>query len=263
MADPFADTDVGISGVAISLVLVALAVVLSHRQQLGFERTIIWSATRALVQLLAVGSALTLVLDDDAHWAFAELWVVGMVVVAAATVRHRAPGIPNVFTIAIAGLGVAAAVSQLVLFGLGVFPFKPVAIVPLAGMILGNAMAATVSAARRIVAELAEHRLEVEARLALGQPWPEAARPYARSAVRTALTSQIESTKTVGLIALPGTMTGLILAGVDPVDAVLVQVVIMNLILGATATTTAVVGLGVARQLFTPDHRLARFARET
>jgi putative ABC transport system permease protein len=57
-------------------------------------------------------------------------------------------------------------------------------------------------------------------------------------------------------------MTGLILAGVDPVDAVLVQIVVMYLILGAAATSTAVVGLGVSRRLFTPDHRLVRLARD-
>ena len=160
------------------------------------------------------------------------------------------------------GLTFAAALSQLVLFGLGIFPFEPVAIVPLAGMVIGNSLAATVSACRRMVAELSEHRTEVEARLALGQPWQDASRPYIRSALRTALTTQIESTKSVGLITLPGAMTGLILAGVDPVDAVLVQIVVMYLILGAVATTTAVVGVGVTRRLFTPDHRLVRLARE-
>jgi putative ABC transport system permease protein len=151
--------------------------------------------------------------------------------------------------------------SQLVLYGLQIFPFEPVTIVPLAGMVVGNSLAATVTASRRVVAELTGNRLEVEARLALGQPWKVAGRPYVRSAVRTALTSQIESTKTVGLIALPGAMTGLILAGVDPVDAVLVQVVVMYLILGAAATATALVGVGVSRRLFTSDHRLVRLAR--
>ena len=257
-----ADTDVGFVGVAASLVLIAIAVALSIRGRLGFERTILWAAARAFVQLLAVGSALTLVLDEDAPDLWAELWVAGMVVVAAVTVAQRAPGVPKAFRVALAGLVLAAIVSQLVLFGLRIFPFEPVAIVPLAGMVLGNSMAATVAAARRVVAELAEHRLEVEARLALGQAWPEASRPYVRTALRTALTAQIESTKTVGLIALPGTMTGLILAGVDPVDAVLVQVVVMYLILGAAATTTAVVGVGITRELFTPDHRLVRLARK-
>ena len=74
---------------------------------------------------------------------------------------------------------------------------------------------------------------------------------------------QIESTKAVGLVFLPGAMTGLILAGVDPLDAVLVQAAIMYLILGAVATTSLIVGLGSVRHLFTPDHRLTRLVRRT
>ena len=72
---------------------------------------------------------------------------------------------------------------------------------------------------------------------------------------------QVESTKAVGLVFLPGAMTGLILAGVDPIDAVKVQAAIMYLILGSVATTVAVVGLGLTRRLFTPDHRLVPLVR--
>lgn len=255
------DTDVGAGGVAASLVLVAVAVLLSIRQGLGVERTIVWAAARALVQLLIVGSALTLVLDEDAPVGWALLWVAAMVLVAAITIWRRAPEVPDLFPVGLVAVGAAALVSQLVLFGLRIFPFEPVTIVPLAGMVVGNSLAATVTASRRVVEELAGHRLEVEARLALGQPYRIAARPYVRTAIRTALTGQIESTKTVGLIALPGAMTGLILAGVDPVDAVLVQVVVMYLILGAAATATSLVGLGVTRRLFTSDHRMIPVAR--
>jgi putative ABC transport system permease protein len=252
---------VGIGGVVASLALVAVAIGLSLRQGLGIERTILWACTRALVQLLAVGSALTLVLADDAPVAWALLWVVAMVVIAAVTIWRRAPEVPHLLPVGFVAVGTATVVAHLVLYGLQIFPFEPIAIVPLAGMVVGNSLAATVSAARRVVAELAGSRLEVEARLALGQPWQVASRPYVRSAVRTALTGQIESTKTVGLIALPGAMTGLILAGVDPVDAVLVQIVVMYLILGAAATSTAIVGVGVTRRLFTSDHRLLPVAR--
>src|SRR5687768_13938672 len=195
-----------------------MAVLLSLRQGLGFERTILWAATRAFLQLLAVGSALAVVLADDAPVALAEAWVVAMVLIAASTVRQRARHVPGIFGVALVAVGTAETIAQAVLFGLGIFPFEPVTIVPLAGMVIGNSLGATVSAARRTAVELAEHRLEVEARLALGQPWQEAARPYLRAALRTALTAQIESTKVVGLIALPGAMTGLILAGVEPVD---------------------------------------------
>ena len=74
--------------------------------------------------------------------------------------------------------------------------------------------------------------------------------------VGAALTPQIETTKATGLVFLPGAMTGLILAGAAPLQAVLVQAVVMFLVLAATATTTTVIALGLIRRLFTPDHRL-------
>jgi len=252
---------VGYGGVAASLVLVVVAVVLSLRQGLGIERTIVWAVARAFVQLLAVGSALTLVLADDAPVVLALGWVALMVLVASVTIALRAREVPDMFPVGLLAVGSAVVVSELVLFGLGIFPFEPVAIVPLAGMVLGNSLGATVTASRRVVDELSDNRIEVEARLALGQPWKDAARPYVRSAVRTALTVQIESVKTLGLIALPGAMTGLILAGVDPIDAVLVQMCVMYVILGSAATATAVVGVGATRRLFTSDHRLRPLAR--
>jgi putative ABC transport system permease protein len=148
-----------------------------------------------------------------------------------------------------------------VLFGFGVFPLEGRTLVPLAGLMVGNSMTATVLCARRVVEELRDKRLEVEARLALGQPGREAARPYVRRALRTALIPQIETTKAVGIVVLPGAMTGLILAGVAPIDAVMVQAVVMFLVLGATATATTVVAIGLVRRLFTPDHRLVPLPR--
>jgi putative ABC transport system permease protein len=152
-------------------------------------------------------------------------------------------------------------VSLSVIFGFRVFPVEGRTIVPLAGMMIGNSMTASVLVGRRIVGELSEKRDEVEARLALGQSWQDASRPYVRSALRTALVPQIESTKAVGLVFLPGAMTGLVLAGVDAVDAVTVQLAIMYLILGSVATSVTVIGLGLTRRLFTSDHRLRSIER--
>ncbi len=80
-------------------------------------------------------------------------------------------------------------------------------------------------------------------------------RPHIREALRTAVTPQIEQTKIVGLIALPGTMTGLLLAGVPPREAVAVQLAVMFLILGSVAITTVIVGPGVGRRMITSDQR--------
>ncbi|MEJ5254324.1 MAG: iron export ABC transporter permease subunit FetB [Acidimicrobiales bacterium] len=252
---------IGWTGLAASLVLVAVAVGLSFAQRLRLEGPILQASSRAAIQLLLVGWALQLVLRPDQPVVWAFTWVVAMVVFAAFTVRRRAPEVPAAFSIALVATAAVAIVSLGVIFGFGVFPLEGRAVVPLAGMMIGNSMTSEVLAARRIVAELRDKRPEVEARLALGYPWRSAAAPYVRDALRTALVPQIEATKAVGLVILPGAMTGLILAGVDPFDAVVVQLAIMYLVLGSVATSVTVVGVGLTRRLFTPDHRLVRLAR--
>jgi putative ABC transport system permease protein len=257
------DGTIGWGGLLASLVLIAVAVVLSRQRRLDLEGTILWACGRAIVQLLIVGQALALLLDDDAPAAASWAWVALMVVFAADTVRRRAPEVPGAFTLALWATGTSSLLSLGTVFAFGIYPAEPRAIVPIAGMMVGNSISGTVSAARRVIAELGDHRPEVEARLALGQPWTEASRSYVRAALRTALTSQIETTKAVGLVFLPGAMTGLILAGVDPVGAVRVQAALMFLILGAVATNATVVGVGLTRRLFTDDHRLVPLDRPT
>jgi putative ABC transport system permease protein len=247
-------------GLAASSILVVVAVALSAYQRLGLERDIVWAGMRALVQLLVVGAALGLVIADDAPLAWSWLWVVAMVAFAAWTSNRRAPEVPGVGWLAAVAYSGAALVSLGVLLGFGVFDVSPRTVVPLSGMVVGNSMAATVLVGRRIIAELGEKRDEVEARLALGHPSREAARPYLRAAVRTALIPQIETTKATGIVFLPGAMVGLILAGAEPADAVRVQVAVMYLVLGSVTTTTAVVAIGLSRRLFTRDHRLVRTA---
>jgi putative ABC transport system permease protein len=254
--------DVNGVGLLASLVLVAAAMGVSRWQRLGLEGSIVVAVVRATAQLLVVGVGLGLVLADDAPLIWSWLWVVGIVVFAAATVQRRAPAVPGLFRIALTAEVVTAVLSLGVIFGLSIFPLEARTLVPVAGMILGNALSAAVLAARRLVEEFADKRDELEARLALGCSAPDAARPYLRVVLRTAMTPQIESTKAVGLVFLPGAMTGLVLAGVDPLDAVLVQLALMLLILGGVATVATVTALGAARRLFTPDERLIPLLRE-
>ncbi len=255
------ETQIGWAGLAASLVLIAVAVALSGWQHLRLSRSILWATVRAAAQLFVVGWALKLVLDPDASVAWAWLWVAVMIVFAGITVRTRAREVPGIWLLGTVAMLAVATVSLSVMLGLGIFPAEGRTIVPLAGMMIGNSMTASVVVGRRIVGEMGDKRAEVEARLALGHPWPDAARPYVRSAMRTALIPQIESTKALGLVFLPGAMTGLVLAGVDASDAVSIQLAIMYLILGSVATSITVIGLGLTRRLFTPDHRLRPLER--
>lgn len=252
---------VGWVGLATSLILVAFAAGISLWRRLGLERQLLWSAARALVQLLLVGGALTLLFEPGRSLWWSWAWVAGMVAYAGDVARRRAPEVPRLAPLAVAAFAGAAVVTLGVIFGLRVFPLQGRTLVPVAGMMIGNSMTAMVLVARRLVDELRDKRDEVEARLALGQPSRHAAAPYLRIALRSAISPQIETTKATGLVFLPGAMTGLILAGVPPLQAVLVQAVVMFLILGSVAATTVVVAMGIVRLVFTRDHRLQPLGR--
>jgi putative ABC transport system permease protein len=248
-------TDVSPLGLALAGSLIAIAVALSAWQHLGLGRSIAWAAIRALIQLLAVGLLLTYLLEPGRSLAWSLLWVALMIPFAADVVARRAPEVPRVRWISFAAFAITTIVVLGLLFGTGIFPLEPRTLVPIAGMVIGNSMTATVLVAQRIVAEFKEKRPEIEVRLALGFTAADSFRPYTRSALRTAMVPQIETTKAVGIVFLPGAMTGLILAGVAPLEAVRVQIVVMYLVLGSVAITTAVVAIGLSRTLFTSDQR--------
>jgi putative ABC transport system permease protein len=255
--------DVGWWGLAGSVLMVAAVGVLSWRAKLRLERDLVVAVVRSLAQLLAVGAALGLIVDRNTWIGWSFVWVAAMVVFAAVTVSRRAPLLPGVLPAAFLAIGTSAVLGLGLLFVLGIFPVEGRTVVPLAGMVVGNSLAAGVVAVRRLVDAVAERRADLEARLALGLPWPDAARPLVRNVLRLAIAPDVERIKALGIVVLPGAMAGLILAGVNPVDAVRVQLAMMYVILGAVAITTTVVALMGTRNLFTPDHRLRPLARAT
>jgi len=111
--------------------------------------------------------------------------------------------------------------------------------------------------------DLAAHRREVEARLCLGHTSHQASLPWHRRALRTGMLPIVDNTKVVGLVALPGAMTGMILAGAEPLEAIRLQLVVMYMLLGGNAFAAVVAGELTVRRLFTADHQLVRSLRRT
>ena len=248
--------DMGWVEIVASLSLVVIAVAVSVWKNLRFERSIVWAALRAGIQLLAVGLLFGLIFESAQALVWAWAWVVGMTLLSAEVVSRRTRQIPNMRLYALGALGGAVAVTLALLFGFGVFELEPVTLVVIAGITLGNTLPATVQAADTITTEFIDHRDRVEVLLALGFDRQGAARIVTQSAVRQALLPQIERTKVIGLIALPGTMTGMLLAGAEPVPAVLVQLVITYLVLGSVGVASSVIVTVIASRAFTSDLRL-------
>lgn len=244
---------VGWGGLAVSLAFVAVAVGVQWRQHLGLERSILTAVGRSLVQMAVVGTALVPVVDPDTPLAWSWAWVVAIVVFAGITTTRRAPDVPGLLPVALAAMGLVAASGLAVAFGFGVFPLEGRTLVPVAGMVVGNSMKAAVVGASRVAASVADHRTEIEAGLALGMSARRASRRFVREALRTSVSPQVEQTAALGIVFLPGAMTGLILAGVDPLEAVRAQLALMYVILAGVVIAATVTGLGTLSRLTTPE----------
>lgn len=242
-------------GVGASVLLVAAALAVVVREQLGLAREVLVAAVRAVVQLVAVGALLG-VLFRHTGLPGSLLWVVGMVVVGAQVAGRRGAGIDGARRVA----GVAIAVGVTGTLGLlvlaQVIDAEPRVVVPVGGMVVSAATRGTSVVLLRLREEAVASRRFVEARLALGLPAAQAFAPHRRSALRTALVTDIDAVKTVGLISLPGAMTGLLLAGVDPLTAIRYQVVVMYMLLGAVAVSASVAATLATRELFDDAQRL-------
>lgn len=245
---------VGWPAAAASLTLIVLSMALAASIGLGVGRDIAVASGRAAVQLLAVGLVFTAIFTSASAFVWAWLWVAAMVTVAWRVVLRRATsavsGLAGPVAGAIAG---ATAISLAIVFGFGVIPYEPVAVVVVAGITIGNAVPVAVLGVDQSVEQCRDRLGELEAVLSLGFDRPAAVRFLAPPAARAALIPQIERTKVVGIIALPGAMTGLLLAGIDPVDAVVVQLLVMYLVLGSAALAVVTVVATVTRSAVTPD----------
>lgn len=244
-------------GVVASVLLVGIAIAVSMRARLGLTRELLIAAGRAFVQLVAVGTILT-VLFTRAGLLGALAWVAGMVVIAGFVAAGRAKALPKGRSTAWIAVGTGTTTTVGVLLAVGVIEPIPSVVVPVGGMVVSGAMTAAILTMRRLADIAQEQRLDIEARLALGLTSEEAMAPHLRRAVTVALLPAIDSTKVVGLIALPGAMTGLILAGVEPIVAVRYQIVVMYMLLAAASVSAIVASHLSRRALFDDADRLYR-----
>ena len=258
--------DVTWTDLALTVALILVAIGLSRWQRLGLERGFFVGAVRALVQLVAVGYVLVYLFTAEQWWLVVIALVIILISATSAAVQRRrgarkiAGERRALFTISgtamLVGSGVTLAyVTQLVL---RVQPwYEPRYLVPLFGMIVGNAMNGAALAAERLASELESRRGEVEAYLALGASPSRAAAEPARRAMYAALIPSVNGLMTVGLVQLPGMMTGQILAGQSPLLAVRYQIVVMFMLAGGTAMTVVMTVLWYRRTFFTAAEQLA------
>ena len=238
-----------------SLTLVLLAALISRWQSLDLEKQMLVAVVRAFIQLTLIGYALTYIFDVDNP--LAVLFIISvMTLIAGHTSGSRAKGVPHARRVALLSISFGASLTLGLLVGLQVFSFTAQQIIPIAGMVVGNSMNVCSLVMRRIKEEVNGRQLEIETALALGATQRQAADPYLKTALQSGMMPIVDSTKTVGLIQLPGAMTGMILAGAPPLEAVQLQMIVMYMLIGAAAFTGLASTFLTYRQFFTKAHQL-------
>ncbi|MEM9554605.1 MAG: iron export ABC transporter permease subunit FetB [Acidobacteriota bacterium] len=241
--------------------LLAVNIVLSLALRLGLARDLLVASVRMVVQLLLVGLVLEWVFGSDEPLVILTIALLMAGIASVSAVRRTSRRFAGIYWSSLVSiLGASFLVTGFALtVVLQTDPWwEPQYLIPLHGMLLGNALSGISLGLERFLEGCARRRGELEGLLALGATRWEAARGEVRGALRVGLVPTINSMMVMGIVSLPGMMTGQILAGAAPADAVRYQIVILFMIASCVAlATTAVVALAF-RRLFDRSHRLRR-----
>lgn len=239
--------------------LILLAVGFARVRQIGQERHLLWASIRMVLQLLAVGYLLNLIftVHSPVPVLLMLLAMTGFSLqVAGARIKKRMPHFYRVMGSSIV-IGCGGTTFYFCLLVVGYAPwYDPRYLIPLAGMIIGNAMNGASLAAERLSSEMHDRREEIETALCLGANARQASEPAVRAAYTASLIPTMNTMAATGIVALPGMMTGQILSGTAPVVAVRYQIAIMCAITGAVAITSFLILLQGYRHYFTKAHQL-------
>ncbi|MBW2528845.1 MAG: iron export ABC transporter permease subunit FetB [Deltaproteobacteria bacterium] len=259
MAEHAGALPLGPIDLALSAGLVLVAGLISLALRLGLEKRLAIAALRTVIQLLLVGYVLVWIFRADTPWVVLAAVAVMTVAAARAAVARSSRGFsgvyPRVFlTLMLTGTLTTAAVTQAVI---GVKPwYDPQYVIPLLGMVFGNSLTGISLCLDHLLETFDEHRGRIEMALSLGATSWEAARDSLRRAITRGMIPIINSLTIAGLVSLPGMMTGQILAGADPLQAVAYQIVVMFMIAAAVALGCMLTALLVQRRLFNERHQL-------
>ncbi|MGI9472199.1 MAG: ABC transporter permease [Rubripirellula sp.] len=256
-----ADGDISLSwfevGVAASLL--AVNAVVSLQLRLGLAKQIVTSSVRMTVQLAILGLVLKQIFELSAVAPVLLLAAAMTIIAGISAVRRIDHRYPSIYRDAVFSVWTSAWIVTAVTVLLIVRPqpfYSPQVVIPLLGMVLGNSLTGISLGLDRFLSELRNRRGEVETMLALGGTRWESCRSVFAGATRTAMIPILNTMSVAGIVSIPGMMTGQLLAGAPPIQAVKYQIMIMFVIAAAIAIGV-VLALALAyRNVTTPDHQI-------
>ena len=242
-----------------AVAFMAISILLSYIEKIKLEKDLLVGTLRCFAQLMIVGYVLRAIFQAN-QWYWVVLTIIVMICVAGFdAVRREKKKSPYTLFI-VTGAIAAATVTVMTLAVLFVIKvdywYNPQYIIPMMGMLIGNSMNGASLLINRLRSEIKNNKDKIEAKLALGANSRQAVQEHIKDSIQAALIPSINYLMVVGLVTLPGMMTGQIIAGADPADSVRYQIVIMYMISASTGITVFVSALLSYRQFFTKDFQL-------
>ncbi|SHH59407.1 putative ABC transport system permease protein [Clostridium collagenovorans DSM 3089] len=221
----------------IASALIIIPIFISYKEHLALEKEIVISIVRAVIQLVIVGYVLDIIFGLERP-IFTIALVIIMMINAAVNTKKRGEGIKNVVLISFISMFIGTMVVLSVLLVAKAIEFTPNEVIPVAGMVISNSMIAIGLSYRNLNNCFKNRRVEIEVKLSLGADIKEASKDILRESIKIAIIPTIDSAKTLGIVALPGMMTGLILAGSSPLMAIKFQIMVTFMILSSSSIAT-------------------------
>lgn len=235
--------------------LAALAVVLlARRRRVHLESETLIAMVRGLVQIIAVGSILVILLRAP-RWT-SGLLLTGMIVAAGATSARRAKGMPDAFRVSAWAIACGAGSIIALMTSLGVIDTAITSLVPVGSMLIANAMNTNGLALNRFRSDVLAHTGEIETALALGADAHSSVSPYVQSAFEASLIPAIDSLRSLGIVWIPGLMAGMLLSGARPVYAAIYQFVVLAMIFAASGLTSLISTMLIRGRVFSSAEQL-------
>ena len=235
--------------IALSFALVLVGVFISYKEKLGSAKEILYSITRAVIQLVAVGYALTYLFGFEN-----PIVTIGLVLViafnASWNAHKRSNHIPNSLNISMIAIFSTITLTLAVLVLSGSIRFIPSQIVPIAGMICGTAMTTIGLCYRNLNALFRDQRQQILEKLSLGATPNQASRSILRETIKSGMQPSLDSAKTIGIVTLPGMMSGLIFAGTVPTTAIMYQIMVTFMIVATTSLSSYIASFLAYKSFF-------------
>jgi len=245
----------GMWKLAVCSILLVIVLILSMYKRINIEKELVLAFVRGFCQLMLLAFILSYLFESDDLLIVLVVLLI-MVLFGGYTSAKRAKGIPDALSLTTFSIMIGSGIALGVMILSGWALLDPRFVIPLGGMAIGNSMNQCSLALNRLVGELKNNRNRIEASLALGATSDQALSPYSVTSIYASLIPTIDNLKTLGIILIPGMMTGLLMAGADPIWAAEFQLAIFMMILGAGAISTVLATTLARNRLFSAAHQL-------